>query len=123
MKLPILMVVALAQTSGGPVAPQSVRVAYANQLYLDTLSQIIQNHEDADELEVVAKGAYGQVLYIRDDANSAKAFYMHMTGDKDTRASLLKLGFKMVVLVNAKHGTFVVDLMTNDAYKAEERNG
>lgn len=120
MKLPILILLASSQYSSTPRPAQNIRVAYANQLFVDTMTQMVTAGDmDAASLAVDAGGKGGQVLYIRDDSDSAKAFYIHMSGDENTRANLLRMGFRMVVLVNAKHGTFVVDLMSYHLDKLE----
>lgn len=121
MKLPLLILLTAAQYSSAPAPSQTVRTAYANQLFIDTVGALVSNNEDPSSLIVELHGEYGQVLYIQDDAASAKAFYIYMSGDEYTRANLLRMGFRMVVLVNASHGTFVVDLMTNDLVKEEPR--
>ncbi len=122
MKLPLLILLTATQYSGAPSPAQSIRVAYANQLFMDTIGNMVANHEDVSSLVVEIHGEYGQVLYIRDDAASAKAFYTFMSGDEYTRANLLRMGFKMVVLVNASHGTFVIDLMTNGLVKEDPQD-
>ena len=115
-----LALIAVTQYSGAPSPAQSIRVAYAKQLYLDTMTLMVGAGEDAASLIVEVHGEYGQVIYIQDNGDSAKEFYIHMSGDENTRSNLLRMGFRMVVLVNAKHGTFVVDLMDYNMVKPDE---
>ena len=98
--------VLIQQASPAPPSPDA-RMLFASRLFIATIEQRVKAGQDVAGLSIEAMGIHREILVITDDTDGAKAFFNALIGDPDTCAGLLHLGFKMAILVNASHGTFV----------------
>lgn len=101
--------VLIQQASPLPVSPDA-RMLFASQLFMATIEARVKAGQDVAGLSIEAMGPHREILVIEDDTDEAKSFYDHLMANEDTRLGLLRLGFKMAMLVNAKHGTFIFTL-------------
>lgn len=76
------------------------------------------NGLDSGNLSVTVAGDQNDILFIKDDAETAVKWLQDSQNPK-VRELLLGYGFKLIVLVNKTHGTYIVDLNTGDIYKAD----
>ena len=104
----------LTQLTGSTAPSPSTRRSYALQLFADIVEKRVVAGQDISYLTVECRGKDQDILYIRDESKDAKQLYMALSGDQDTDANLLHLGFRVIVLVNEKHGTFVFNMLTRD---------
>lgn len=113
MKAVIGVGLVLIQQAGPlPVSPDA-RMLFASRLFMATLEARVKAGQDVAGLSIEAMGPRRKILVIEDDTDEAKGFYDHLMANEDTRLGLLKLGFKVAMLVNAKHGTFIFTLEDN----------
>lgn len=117
MRPHVLILFLMAPThQAAPLHRVPDRDAYVATLFMDTLKSHLEGGLDPDGLEV---SRVGSILYIRDDSDGAKAFYEAMAHSSEARIGLIGLGFTAVVLVNKKHGTFLLSLSDNNMTKPD----
>lgn len=114
--------VLIQQATPAPPSPSS-RMLFASRLFMATVEARVKAGHDVAGLSIEAMGVRNEILAIQDNTDDAKEFFIHLQGDPETRAGLLRLGFKMVVLANEAHGTFVFTLKDNGYEKPEIRIG
>ena len=94
-----------------PASPSADnRMLFASKLFMATIEARVKAGQDVSGLSIEAMGIHQEILVITDDTDEAKGFFNSLTGDPDTRMGLLRIGFKVAMLVNAKHGTFIYTL-------------
>lgn len=107
-----------------PASPSpSSRMLFASELFIATVEARVKAGHDVAGLSIEAMGVRNEILTIQDNTDDAREFFIHLQGDEETRAGLLRLGFKMVVLTNDTHGTFIFTLEDNGFEKPRIRIG